>query len=67
MKNLYKVNTYEYYILVLYIYMYDKYDNIDNSLNKKIMNHYIKLFNIIYNKKLNVKELLSINCNIDNS
>tara|TARA_B100000902_G_C27242301_1_gene880687 strand:+ start:476 stop:1447 length:972 start_codon:yes stop_codon:yes gene_type:complete len=63
MKNLYKVNTYEYYIITLYLYLYNKHDNIHiyNLLNKKIITHYIKLFNIVYKSNIiKTKNLLNL-------
>ena len=61
MKNLYKVNTYEYYIIILYLYNKHDYIYKCNLLNKKILSHYIKLFNILYKKNtIDAKNLLNL-------
>ena len=64
MKNIYTINNYEMYIIILYLYVYYKHNHIHkfNSLNNKITTHYIKLYNLIYGnnlKAIHLKKLLN--------
>lgn len=63
MKNIYKKNTYEMYIILLYLYVYHKHNYICKfTLNNKITTHYIKLYNLIYGcnlKPSNFKKLVN--------
>ena len=63
MKNIYTLNNYELYIIILYLYVYHKHNHIYklSELNNKITTHYIKLYNLIYGNNLkasNFKKLL---------
>ena len=59
MKNIYTINNYEMYIIILYLYVYHKHNHIYkfNSLNNKITTHYIKLYNLIYGNNLKANHL----------
>tara|TARA_Y100000593_G_scaffold89812_1_gene174783 strand:- start:31 stop:1014 length:984 start_codon:yes stop_codon:yes gene_type:complete len=64
MKNLYTINNYEMYIIILYLYVYHKHNHIYkfNKLNSKIISHYIKLYNLIYGnnlKAINLKKIIN--------
>ena len=62
MKNLYTINNYEMYIIILYLYVYHKHNHIYkfNKLNSKIISHYIKLYNLIYGNNLKAIHLKKI-------
>ena len=64
MKNIYILNNYEIYMILLYVYVYHKHNYIYNFnyLNNKITAHYINLYNLIYRNNLkpsNLKKLLN--------